>query len=164
MKKIYTLILTHPLLKLPKSIRGRIIGIVLISAGYTVLRQLGNFLLTGATSVFEENVILAVTLLVAFLLREPVYSIMRVIGDQNETLAKQSLKEFLAEVKTKIIVKTRDKVEDDEGKRMSPAVILNTVEEYLSTRYFLYLRIISFAIETVVFVISFTAFNVKSNL
>lgn len=142
-------------LKLPKSIKRRFIGIIIINTIYTLLRQLSGFLLTGATLVFEQNVILSFVLLVAFLLKDPVYEAMKLIGDQNEALAQQNLKEFLAAVKTKIIAKTRDKVENDERKMMSPAVILNTVEEYLSTRYFLYLRIILFSIETVVFVISF---------
>lgn len=144
-------------LNLPNDIKRLLVFLVSLRSIYSIVRQVGAFMLTLATMMFSKNFGVALFFLIVFLLREPIFSTLDTIENQYVTSLQQKLQEFLAGVKAKVVSKTRDKIEvetDGRKQKMSTSVILKTVEEYLERKNLVLYKIFSFTVDIIVFVIS----------
>ena len=142
---------------LPSDIKRLLVFLVSLRSIYSIVRQVGAFMLTLATMMFSKNFGLALFFLIVFLLREPIFSTLDTIENQYVTSLQQKLQEFLASVKARVVSKTRDKIEvemDGRKQKMSTSVILKTVEEYLERKNLVLYKSFAFIVDIIVFVIS----------
>lgn len=143
--------------KLSKKVKKIIVSNSILRILYDAIIQIGVFFLTLATMYFSKNVILAIAFLALHFMREPVFTIINTKLSQNKAFFKLISKEFLSEIKGKIIAKTRNKVEiekDDKVHIMSDAVILATVEDYIINKYEVLLSVSFFCCDLTIFIFS----------
>lgn len=146
-------------IKLSKELKKAIGLGMLLKTVYSVVNQMGAFALTLATITFSKNFALSLVFLVIFLLREPIMKLFFTIIDRNEAFLQLRISEFLADIKTKILSKTRDKVNVVKNGRkqlMSSAVILDTVTEYLTKKYNTIVKLLMFIFDITIFIFSIT--------
>lgn len=143
--------------EIPKEIKKLICSYMCLNLFNNIIGQIGAFMLSLATMIFSKNLVLALVFLVLYLVREPIFAIIRTKFNQYDTLFEERTKEFLASIKGKVISKTADKViieQDGRKQKMTSPVILDTVSEYITRKYRVLLGGIRFTLDSIIFVIS----------
>lgn len=143
--------------KLPKNIKNLICSYMALSVLNSIIGQLGAFTLSLATMLFTNNLVLSLLFLVIYFMREPIFTIINTKFNQYDTLLDERTKEFLATIKGKVLSKTVDKIiieRDDRKQKMSSAVILDTISEYITRKYRVLIRFLRFVLNFAIFVVS----------
>lgn len=143
--------------KIPKSIKKLISSYIALSAVNSIISQIGAFTLSLATMFFANNFVLALVFLIMYLVREPIFTIIGTKFNQYDALLEEKTKEFLANKKGKVLSKIGDKIiieRDGRKQKMSPAVILDTISEYIKRKYVVLLKFLVFTLDSIMFLVS----------
>lgn len=143
--------------KTPEKIKKLMCSHIRLNILNSIIVQIGAFTLSLATITFSKNLVLSLVFLVLYLIREPIFAIIRTKFSQYDTLFEESTKEFLASIKGKVLSKTADKIIIERGGRiqkMSAPVISDTISEYITRRYKVLLGFLMFTLDSIIFAIS----------